>query len=55
MTDRMEAQVQYLLDRQAILDCDQRYCLGVDRHDADLIASAFHPDAIDEHGPFIGG
>ena len=47
--------LQYLLDRQAILDCIHRYCLGVDRHDTALIASAFHPDAIDEHGPFTDG
>jgi ketosteroid isomerase-like protein len=51
----MEARLRELLDRQEILDCVQRYCIGVDRHDADLIRSAFHPDAIDEHGPFTGG
>jgi ketosteroid isomerase-like protein len=51
----MEARLRELLDRQDILDCIQRYCVGVDRHDADLIASAFHPDATDEHGPFHGG
>lgn len=53
--DRMEAQVRHLLDRMQILDCIQRYCLAVDRHDSAQIASAFHPDAIDEHGPFTGG
>ena len=51
----MERQLQHLLDRQAILDCLNRYCFGVDRHDGELIASAFHPDALDEHGPFTGG
>jgi hypothetical protein len=51
----MDARLQLLLDRQEILDCMHRYCIGVDRHDAALIASAFHPDAIDEHGPFVGG
>lgn len=50
----MEAQLRILLDRQAILDCMHRYCLGVDRHDVELITSAFHPDAIAEHGPFRG-
>jgi ketosteroid isomerase-like protein len=50
-----DADLRYLMDRQAILDCIHRYCLGVDRHDTDMIMSAFHPDAIDEHGPFTGG
>lgn len=27
-----------------------RYCRGVDRCDADLMASCFHPDARDDHG-----
>lgn len=48
-------QLQYLLDRQAILDCVNRYCHGLDRHDADMIRSVYHPDALDEHGPFQGG
>jgi len=36
--------------REEIRDLLARYCRGVDRMDADLIASAYHPDAIDEHG-----
>ena len=31
-----------------------RYCRGVDRADAALIRSAFHPDATDVHGQFSG-
>jgi SnoaL-like domain len=42
--------VQELLDKQAIRDAVLRYCRGVDRADPELIASAYHPDAIDEHG-----
>jgi ketosteroid isomerase-like protein len=46
--------LQELLDRTAILDCLQRYARGIDRHDAELAASAYHPDALDDHGLFVG-
>lgn len=46
--------LRHLLDRQAIHDCLQRYCRGVDRFDRELILSAFHPDCLDEHGKFVG-
>ncbi len=36
--------------RRALLD----YCRGIDRCDADLVASAYHPDATDDHGGFRG-
>jgi hypothetical protein len=44
-----------LLDRQAIVDCVHRYARGVDRDDADLIRSAYHRDAAEDHGGFVGG
>jgi ketosteroid isomerase-like protein len=31
-----------------------RYCRGVDRGDTDMIASAYHEDAEENHGPFRG-
>jgi len=37
-----------------IRDALTRYCRGVDRADAALIKSAFHPDAVDTHGAFSG-
>lgn len=43
--------LQELLDRQAILDCLNRYARGLDRKDIELLKSAYHPDAIDHHGP----
>jgi hypothetical protein len=43
------------MDRQEILDCINSYARGLDRLDADLIRAAFHTDAIDNHGPFVGG
>src|SRR4051794_36933919 len=54
MDDGYDAQVRQLVDRQAILDCIHRYTRGVDRLDADLTLSAYHEDAVDDHGTFIG-
>jgi hypothetical protein len=50
----MDKAVQTLIDRQAILDCLYSYCRGVDRLDRELLLSAYHPDAIDDHSSFIG-
>ena len=52
---RLERQLRELIDRQAIHDVILRYCRGVDRLDRALILSAYHPDAIDDHGIFVGG
>lgn len=42
--------VRAVIDKQEIHDVLMRYCRGVDRRDRALIGSAFHPDAIDDHG-----
>lgn len=58
MTASMEelaAVVGEMQDRNAIWQCMLRYARGVDRFDAELIRSAFHSDAIDDHGKFLGG
>ncbi len=39
---------------EAIRDAAHRYSRGVDRLDADLMKSAYWPDAIDDHGVFVG-
>jgi hypothetical protein len=31
-----------------------RYCRGVDRTDTELLASTYHPGAVDDHGVFRG-
>jgi ketosteroid isomerase-like protein len=49
MDATLEARLQRLVDKDEIMDALARYCRGVDRCDAELIASAFHPDAVDEH------
>ena len=46
----MNTRLTHLEDRQQILDCIIRYCRGLDRHDQELLESAFHDDAIDNHG-----
>jgi len=48
--ERLARDVRYLMDRQAILDCIARHARGHDRHDVELLAGAYHPDGIDEHG-----
>jgi hypothetical protein len=52
---RLINDVRALLDRQAIVDCLYRYCRGVDRLDRALLLSAYHPDAIDDHGLVVLG
>lgn len=49
-----EAALQRLIDRQDIVDCLMRYARGVDRNDWELMASAYHDDAMDDHGYFVG-
>ncbi|MDP9103937.1 MAG: nuclear transport factor 2 family protein, partial [Pseudomonadota bacterium] len=48
-------EIQALLDKHAIAEVLARYCRGADRADVDLIADAYHPDAIEDHGGvFLG-
>jgi ketosteroid isomerase-like protein len=46
--------VDLLLDKQAIADCVHRYARGIDRGDVEMVASCYHADATDHHGPFVG-
>lgn len=45
--------VQYLKDRQDILDCIQRESRARDRQDEEMIASCWWEDGVDEHGPVV--
>lgn len=49
-TETLRREVRYLMDRTEILDCISRHARGCDRHDIDLITSAYHGDGVDEHG-----
>jgi ketosteroid isomerase-like protein len=46
----VDRRLRRLEDRAEILDCIARHARGCDRHDAELIGSAYHPDAVDHHG-----
>src|ERR1700729_1518269 len=54
VSESLETTIRELVDRQQIMACLHRYTRGVDRVDAELIRSAFHPDATDYHGPVTG-
>ena len=51
MTDRA---LQELLDKQALYELVCRVSRATDRADIELMRSLYHPDAIDDHGPFVG-
>jgi hypothetical protein len=42
--------MQELIDKEAIRAAVLAYCRGVDRGDVELLRSAYHPDAVEEHG-----
>jgi len=49
------AMAREVIDRHAIRACVNEYAQAVDRHDGPRIAAVFHPDAIDDHGRYVGG
>ncbi len=54
MGETRDPEVQLLLDRMAIQDCVIRYSRGLDRHDDEMLATVYHPEALDHHGRFTG-
>jgi ketosteroid isomerase-like protein len=48
-------EIQALLDKQAITEVLHRYCRGADRADIELVAGAYHPDAVEDHGGVYDG
>jgi len=46
---------QRIADRMAIQDLIYQWCRAVDRLDLEAIRQVFHPDAIDNHGSYVGG
>lgn len=49
MTPELVTFVREQKDRHDIHECLMRYARGVDRHDVELMKSAYHPDAWDDH------
>jgi ketosteroid isomerase-like protein len=51
--DDVEPELSRMLDKLEIREVLTRWCRGIDRGDVELMASTYHPDALDEHGPFV--
>lgn len=45
----LDSRLQAVIDKQDIYEVLMRYCRGCDRGDEELLASVFHPDAVDDH------
>ena len=52
MDAALESRLRELLHKREIHELLMRYCRGINRADRELIASCFHPDALDDHGTF---
>jgi len=48
------ARLREMCDRQEIEQVVHVYCRAIDRLDADLLRSIYHPDGVDLHGSFEG-
>lgn len=46
--------IEAIAAERAIKRCLLDYCRGIDRCDVPLAASAYHADATDDHGTFVG-
>lgn len=47
-------EIHELIARQEITDVVKRLARGTDRLDAEMMASCYHPDGIDDHNAFRG-
>src|ERR1700761_4774058 len=50
-----DADIQALLDKQAIAERLNLYCRAVDRADIDLLKACYHPGATEDHGGTFSG
>ena len=54
LNDEEITALRRLIDRTSITECVHRYARGLDRRDAELVASAYHASAVEDHGQFVG-
>src|SRR3954447_20743613 len=52
--EALRSEVRRLSDRAQIFDALHRYSKGLDRLDKEILASAYYPDAWDNHGAWKG-
>ncbi|PVX75655.1 SnoaL-like protein [Paraburkholderia unamae] len=50
-----DAQLQALLDKDALYELAVRYARAIDRRDRALLLSVYHEDAVDDHGVMFKG
>ena len=50
----MSITIEQLLAIEACREAARRYSYGIDRLDGEVMKSAYWPDAIDDHGVFVG-
>jgi hypothetical protein len=55
MTATINADLQKLLDKQAISEVIYRYCRSMDRMDRELALSCWHPDGTGDYGKLFSG
>jgi hypothetical protein len=50
----LQERVSRLEASAEIYDCMMRYARGIDRRDRELLRSAYHDGAVDDHVGFVG-
>jgi hypothetical protein len=50
----LQERVAHLETRTEIRDCIERYARGMDRRDREILRSAYHDGAVDDHVGFVG-
>lgn len=54
MDTELASKLRNLVDRDEIWAVMLRFARGIDRFDRELVRSAYHDDATDDHGVFVG-
>lgn len=54
MNSSLERMVRELHDKQSIHEVICNFVRALDRQDRELMLACFHPDALDDHGMFVG-